>query len=135
MKEVIEYLGQEIEVDEKVKSCLEELDRKEDSLARKNRRQELLWDSTLVEGMDGVKNKTGSEDHMEDMVMDLMENERIREAVEELDELDRGIIIDRFFKQMKFRDIAEKYRMPSSTIETRIKRVLKRLEKMIKSEK
>ena len=131
MKEIIEYLGLEIEVDEEVKICLEELDRKEDSLARKNRRHELLWDSTLVEGMDGVKNKTGSEGLLEDMVIDLMENERIREAVEELDELDRGIIIDRFFKQMKYRELAEKYGIASSSIETRIKRVLKKMGKMI----
>ena len=131
MKEVIEYLGQEIEVDEEVKICLEELDRKEDSLARKNRRHELLWDSTLVGGIDGIRNKTGSEGHMEDMVMDLMEKERIREAVEELDEIDREIIIDRFFKQMKYRDLAEKYGIASSSIETRIKRLLKVLKKMM----
>ena len=131
MKEIIEYLGQEIEVDEEVKICLEELERNEGSLARKNRRHELLWDSTLVEGMDGVRNKTGSEGLMEDVVMDLMEEERIREAVEELDELDRAIIIDRFFKEMKYRELAEKYGMPSSSIESRIKRVLNRLKKMI----
>lgn len=125
MKVIIEYNGQEIEVEEEIRICLEDLDRQAESIARKNRRHELLWDSALVEGVDGAKDKTGAEARMEDMVMDLMEHEDIRAAVAELDELDRKIIVDRFFNQMKYRELAEKYGMASSSIETRIKRVLK----------
>lgn len=64
---------------------------------------------------------------MEDKVLDSMEHEKVRKAIAELGAVDRGLIVDRYFNQMKFWELPEKYGMPRSSIETRIKRVLREL--------
>lgn len=124
MKVIVNYGGTEILVDEKIKECLDELKRQEEVMNRRNRRHEILWDSTLLEGMEAAREIAESLESIEDGVIKKIFLNALDNMMETLEEIDRLLIVDRFTHQMKYRELSSKYGIPDSTIESRIKRVL-----------
>ena len=128
MKVIVNYGGTEILVDEKIKECLDELKRQEEVMNRRNRRHEILWDSTLLEGMEAAREIAVSLESIEDGVIKKVFLDALNNMMEALEEIDRLLIVDRFIHQMKYRELSSKYGIPDSTIESRIKRVLRYLK-------
>jgi len=124
MRVIVNYGGTEILVDEKIKECLDELKRQEEVMNRRNRRHEILWDSTLLEGMEAAREIAESLESIEDGVIKKIFFDALDNMMEALEEIDRLLIVDRFIHQMKYRELSSKYGIPDSTIESRIKRVL-----------
>ena len=124
MKVIVNYGGTEILVDEKIKECLDELKRQEEVMNRRNRRHEILWDSTLLEGMEAAREIAESLESIEDGVIKKIFLDALNNMMEALEEIDRLLIVDRFIHQMKYRELSSKYGIPDSTIESRIKKVL-----------
>lgn len=124
MKVIVNYGGTEILVDEKIKECLDELKRQEEVMNRRNRRHEILWDSTLLEGMEAAREIAESLESIEDGVIKKIFLDALDNMMEALEEIDRLLIVDRFIHQMKYRELSYKYGIPDSTIESRVKRVL-----------
>lgn len=124
MRVIVNYGGTEILVDEKIKECLDELKRQEKVMNRRNRRHEILWDSTLLEGMEAAREIAESLESIEDGVIKKIFLDSLDNMMEALEEIDRLLIVDRFIHQMKYRELSSKYGIPDSTIESRIKRVL-----------
>lgn len=124
MKVIVNYGGTEILVDEKIKECLDELKRQEEVMNRRNRRHEILWDSTLLEGMEAAREIAESLESIEDGVIKKIFLNALNNMMEALEEIDRLLIVDRFIHQMKYRELSSKYGIPDSTIESRIKKVL-----------
>jgi RNA polymerase sigma factor (sigma-70 family) len=124
MRVIVNYGGTEILVDEKIKECLDELKRQEEVMNRRNRRHEILWDSTLLEGMEAAREIAESLESIEDGVIKKIFLEALDDMMETLEEIDQLLIVDRFIHQMKYRELSSKYGIPDSTIESRIKKVL-----------
>lgn len=124
MKVIVNYGGTEILVDEKIKECLDELKRQEEVMNRRNRRHEILWDSTLLEGMEAAREIAESLESIEDGVIKKIFLNALNNMMEALEEIDRLLIVDRFIHQMKYRELSSKYGIADSTIESRIKKVL-----------
>ncbi|MDI3478503.1 MAG: hypothetical protein PWQ37_1888 [Candidatus Petromonas sp.] len=124
MKVIINYGGTEILVDEKIKECLDELKRQEEVMNRRNRRHEILWDSTLLEGMEAAREIAESLESIEDGVIKKIFLDALDNMMETLEEIDRLLIVDRFINQMKYRELSSKYGIADSTIESRINKVL-----------
>jgi len=124
MKVIVNYGGTEILVDEKIKECLDELKRQEEVMNRRNRRHEILWDSTLLEGMEAAREIAESLESIEDGVIKKIFLDALDNMMEALEEIDRLLIVDRFIHQMKYKELSSKYGIPDSTIESRVKRVL-----------
>ncbi|MDK2798929.1 MAG: hypothetical protein PWQ70_548 [Clostridiales bacterium] len=124
MRVIVNYGGTEILVDEKIKECLDELKRQEEVMNRRNRRHEILWDSTLLEGMEAAREIAESLESIEDGVIKKIFIDALNNMMEALEEIDRLLIVDRFIHQMKYRELSSKYGIPDSTIESRIKKVL-----------
>lgn len=124
MRVIVNYGGTEILVDEKIKECLDELKRQEEVMNRRNRRHEILWDSTLLEGMEAAREIAESLESIEDGVIKKIFLDALDNMMEALEEIDRLLIVDRFIHQMKYRELSSKYGIPDSTIESRIKKVL-----------
>lgn len=124
MKVIVNYGGTEILVDEKIKECLDELKRQEEVMNRRNRRHEILWDSTLLEGMEAAREIAETIETIEDGVIKKIFLDALDNMMETLEEIDRLLIVDRFIHQMKYRELSSKYGIADSTIESRIKKVL-----------
>jgi len=125
MKLKINYEGTEIWVEEKVKTCLDELKREEESRQRKHRRKEILWDSILVEGMKQAK-KLGKKNYsLEDKVIKEIYLQELYLVLMDLEELDRKLIVDRFINELKFRELSVKYSIPITSIQYKLERILK----------
>jgi DNA-directed RNA polymerase specialized sigma24 family protein len=120
MKEKINYEGQEIWVDEKIKTCLDELKREKEVQDRRNRRHELLWDSMMIEEIENHKEILP----IEDDVINALYIKALDKLIGGLEEIDKRLIIDRFINKMKYSEMADKYSMPDSTIDSRIKKIL-----------
>jgi RNA polymerase sigma factor (sigma-70 family) len=124
MRVIVNYGGTEILVDEKIKECLDELKRQEEVMNRRNRRHEILWDSTLLEGMEAAREIAESLESIEDGVIKKIFLDALDNMMETLEEIDRLLIVDRFINQMKYRELSSKYGIADSTIESRINKVL-----------
>lgn len=124
MKVKTDYNGQDIWVDEDVKKCLDELEKEEKAQNRRNRRHELLWDSIMIKEIDYVKDDLP----IEEEVIDSLYKKAIEKLVQGLDDLDRKLIIDRFINRLKYSEMVNKYELPDSTINSRIKRIIAKIK-------
>ena len=126
MKVKINYEGKEVWVDDQVKECLDQLAREESVQSRRNRRHELLWDAWLI---DGIEDSVMASVSIEEEIIKAMYIEAIEKLVGELEPIDKQMITERFIHKLKYREMAEKYAMPATSIQYRIEKSLKEMRK------
>lgn len=129
MEVKINYEGKEIWVDEQVKECLDELKREESVQSRKSRRHELLWDSMLIDGIENEQDALPEKMPIEEDVIWAMYLQALDKLINGLETTDKQIITDRFFNKMKYREMAEKYAMPVTSIQYRIEKSIKEMSR------
>lgn len=129
MEVKINYEGKEIWVDEQVKECLDELKREESVQSRKSRRHELLWDSMLIDGIENEQDALPEKMPIEEDVIWAMYLQALDKLINGLETTDKQIITDRFFNKMKYREMAEKYAMPVTSIQYRIEKSIKKMSR------
>jgi DNA-directed RNA polymerase specialized sigma24 family protein len=129
MEVKINYEGKEIWVDEQVKECLDELKREESVQSRKSRRHELLWDSMLIDGIENDQGTLPEIVPIEEDVIWTMYLQTLDKLINGLESTDKQIITDRFFNKMKYREMAEKYAMPVTSIQYRIEKSIKKMSR------
>ena len=127
MEVKINYEGKEIWVDEQVKECLDELKREESVQSRKSRRHELLWDSMLIDRIENDQGTLPEIVPIEEDVIWAMYLQALDKLINGLETTDKQIITDRFFNKMKYREMAEKYAMPVTSIQYRIEKSIKEM--------
>lgn len=129
MEVKINYEGKEIWVNEQVKECLDELKREESVQSRKSRRHELLWDSMLIDGIENDQGTLPEIVPIEEDVIWAMYLQALDKLINGLESTDKQIITDRFFNKMKYREMAEKYAMPVTSIQYRIEKSIKKMSR------
>jgi len=129
MEVKINYEGKEIWVDEQVKECLDELKREESVQSRKSRRHELLWDSMLIDRIENDQGTLPEIVPIEEDVIWTMYLQALDKLINGLESTDKQIITDRFFNKMKYREMAEKYAMPVTSIQYRIEKSIKKMSR------
>lgn len=129
MEVKINYEGKEIWVDEQVKECLDELKREESVQSRKSRRHELLWDSMLIDRIENDQGTLPEIVPIEEDVIWTMYLQTLDKLINGLESTDKQIITDRFFNKMKYREMAEKYAMPVTSIQYRIEKSIKKMSR------
>lgn len=126
MKIMINYEGTEILVEEEIKRCLDELKREEESRKRKNRRNEILWDAILIEGMEVLELLNMSS--IEDEVIEDIYLQGLYSLLIGLEDFDKKLIKDRFVNELKYKELSAKYNMPISSIQYKLERILKYID-------
>lgn len=129
MRVLTVYEGQEILVEEEIKLCLDKLEREKKAQKKKIKRHELLWDSMRIEELDSDEEVNSAEN---DAIL-AINSKHLRKILDELGELDRELIIDRYVNRMKLPEMEKKYLIPETTLSSRIKRILDDLKYNLKN--
>lgn len=135
MNKIVEYLGENIVVTEEVYTCLMELERKKSNQGRQLRRHELLWDGGLLEGMDGARNKALMQESIEEHMVKEELYHALWTALNALDSMERSLMVDKYIHGFTYARLSQKYNLPTSTLDSRLKKIKARLKVSLKKYK
>jgi len=100
---------------------------------RLSRQQKTISLSTSGAG-DWAQNLVGREVLPEQEVLKAEQQDRLAQALAQLEPLDREIIMLRYYGNLNFKQLAEHFRMPLGTTLTKVHRGLKKLQKILKDD-
>ena len=103
-----------------------------DELRRLKRRQETALDLDSGEAMAGLEVLTAAGPGPDEQLQDEEQGQLVRQALQQLAEPYRSVIVLRHYENLKFREIADVLEIPEGTVKSRMAEALTQLEKLLR---
>ena len=103
-----------------------------DELRRLKRRQETALDLDSGEAMAGLEVLTAAGPGPDEQLQDEEQGQLVRQALQQLAEPYRSVIVLRHYENLKFLEIADVLEIPEGTVKSRMAEALSQLEKLLR---
>jgi len=103
-----------------------------DELRRLKRRQETSLDLETSEVLAGLECVSAADLSPDEQLVEEEQSRLVRQALQQLPELYRTVIVLRHYENLKFREIADVLEIPEGTVKSRMAEALTQLEKLLR---